>query len=611
MKKMGFVLSFAFLLLHAPLALAQDNTTTVLTLDGEPRFEWNKEYYPHVNPNAPKGGTLRLYASGSFDSLHNFIARGMFAAGLGFIYDSLGETAPDNRIFETYPHIAEKFLVAEDSSSIIFYINPKARFHDGKAITAEDVAFSFETLTQKGAPTYKQYYASVDKVEVLSPLEVRFTFKEKNNKELPLILSQLPVLPKHYWQDKDFTKPHLEPPLGSGPYKVKSFDPGSFVEYERVKDYWASELPPNKGRYNFDIIRYEYYRDVTVAREAFKAGAFDLYIESTAKAWATSYTGNAVEQGHIKREEIRTNRSQGMYGFFFNTRRPVFTDIRVREAIARIFDFEWTNRALFYGEYTRTNSYFSNSSLASSGLPSEAEKALLEPYKDQLPPKLLTHEFVLPKNQGDGNIRAQMAQALEELREAGWTMQDGLMKNGKGEKLEFTIILTSNTLQRVILPFRENLKRIGITLHVAMIDQTQYVNRIRAFDYDMFISRVPQSHNPGNEQRNLFTSNAADIQGSRNYSGIKSPVVDALVERIILAQNREEVVTATKALDRVLLWGHYVIPGWYTDRAKVAYWNKFAHSDVPPVNGVDYFSWWVDSEAEKVLHTSDTGYGKQ
>ncbi len=599
------------ILLQGSLGLAEEITTDILTMGGKSNYKWNKEYYPHVNPDAPKGGTLRLYARGSFDSLHSFIPRGLSAAGLGFLYDTLGENMPDSRLFETHAAIAEKFSVAKDSSYITFHINPKARFHDGKPITAEDVAFSFNILTQKGAPTYKQYYASVDKVEVLSPLQVRFTFKEKNNKELPLILAQLPILPKHYWQDKDFSKPNLTPPLGSGPYKIKSFDAGNFIVYERVKDYWAKDLPANKGRFNFDTIHYEYYRDGTVAREAFKAGAFDIYVETTDKSWATAYTGNAVEKGHIKREEVDTNRSQGMYGFFFNTRQPVFSNIKVREAIARIFDFEWTNKALFYNQYTRSNSYFTHSELASQGLISEAEKAILEPYKEQLPPEIFDKEFILPKTKADGNIREQMVQSIKDLQEAGWTLQDGLMKNAKGEKLEFTLILVSNTLQRVVLPFRENLKRIGITMNVALIDQTQYVNRIRDFDYDMFLSRIPQSNHPGNEQRNYFTSKAADIRGSRNYSGIKSPVVDALIERIITAKDRTELMNLTKALDRVLLWGHYVIAGWYSATARVAYWNKFAHTTVPPANGIDYFSWWIDEKAEKDLQNSNTGYGKQ
>ncbi len=583
----------------------------VLRIDNSEQYEWNGEHYPHVNPNAPKGGTLRLSGRGSFDSLHGFIPRGMAAMGIGFIYDTLGESVPDSRIFETHGLIAEAFSVAPDSSFITFHINPKARFHDGTPITAEDVAFTFTTLMEKGAPYYKQYYASVDKVEVLDTLDVRFTFKEKNNRELPIILAQLPILPKHYWADKDFTKPSLTAPLGNGAYKVKDVSPGNYIEYERVADYWAKDLPVNKGRNNFDVLRYEYYRDETVAREAFKAGTFDLYTEGTAKSWATAYTGKAVDAGFIKKEEFATNRSQGMYGFFFNTRRDIFKQIQVRKALGLIFDFEWTNKALFYDAYVRSNSYFSNSDLAAKGLPSPEELALLKPFEDSLPKEVFTTPFTIETTKGDGNIRAQMAQALKLLEEAGWKLQDGVMQNAQGSPLRFSVLLSSASLQRIILPYRENLARLGIDLQVAVVDPTQYVSRVRTFDYDVIISRVPQSSHPGNEQRNYWTSEAADTQGSRNYAGVNLPVVDALVEKIILAKNRQEVLTASHALDRVLLWNYYVVPGWYSPVTRVAYWDKFAHSPVPPANGVDIFSWWLDEEAEKRLLNSQTGYGNQ
>ncbi len=598
--------------LNSPLAFAGEVTTDTLTIDGKPSFKWNKQYYPHVNPDAPKGGSLRLHSTGSFDSLNPFIARGISAGGIStFVYETLGQNVPDNRLSEVHGLIAEKFSVANDKSYVTFHINPKARFHDGKPITAEDVAFSFSVLMEKGAPSIKQYYASVDKVEVLDKLAVRFTFKEKNNKELPVILSQLPVFPKHYWQDKDFSKPTLTPPLGSGPYRIKKLDPGSSIEYARVEDHWAKDLPEAKGRNNFDTVTIEYYRDQTVAREAFKAGAIDVFFENIAKDWATAYTGKAVEQGHILREEVATHSPQGMVGFFFNTRRPVFSDVRVRSAIARLFDFEWSNKTLFYNAYSRSYSFFTNSELASLALPSDAEKAILMPYKDQLPEKIFTEKFVIPTNKGDGNIREQMRLALQELQAAGWALKDGSMRNAKGEKLEFTLLLDGKTFERVSLPFRENLARLGITMHVTIVDPTQYVNRVREYDYDMIYAGASQSNSPGNEQRYYFSSHAADTKGARNYAGVKSPVVDALVERIISAKNREELINVTRAMDRVLLWGHYVIPGWYFDKQRVAYWNKFSKSNVAPVAGVDFLSWWINPEAEKKLHNSNTGYGKQ
>ncbi len=611
MRLFYILLFLGISLSHISPAVAESITTDILSINDKPSFQWNKEHYPHVNPDAPKGGTLRLHGDGSFDSLNPFIARGISAVGIGHLYETLGENVPDNRAFEIHGLIAEKFTVAKDKSYITFHINPKARFHDGKPITAEDVAFTFTQLMDKGAPIYKQYYASVDKVEVLSPLEVRFTFKEKNNKELPLILTQLYVLPKHYWQDKDFGKPFLTPPLGSGPYAIKKVNPGSSIEYERVKDHWAKDLPSHKGRNNFDNIIYEYYRDDTVAREAFKAGAIDIFFENVAKSWATAYESAAIKNGHIKREILETNAPHGMDGFIFNVRRPIFADVKVREAIARLFDFEWTNKAIFYDNYYRTYSYFSNTDMAALGLPSEAEKALLEPHKDILPQEVFTQEFVLPKNTGDGNIREQMVKSIQDLQKAGWTLQDGVMKNAKGEKLEFTLLMNSKFLERVILPFRKNLARIGITMHLAVVDATQYVNRVRDFDYDMIYAMLPQSNNPGNEQRNYFGTVSADTKGSRNYAGVKSPVVDALVERIITAQNREELKAASSAMDRVLLWGHYIIPGWHFSRVRVAFWDKFARSSIAPATGVDYMSWWIDPEAEKALKNSNTGYGKQ
>ncbi len=609
---------FAFVSMHAfapqgvsqTMQESQEVVTDVLTLDGVPKFAWNKRHYPHVNPDAPKGGTLRLSARGSFDSLHRFIARGLPAAGLGLTYDTLGTDVPDRSLFEIHGLIAEKFAVAKDRSYITFHINPKARFHDGSPITAEDVAFTFNILMEQGAPSYKQYYASVSGVEVLAPLEVRFTFKDTTNKELPLIMAQLPVLSKAYWQGKDFSKPSFDIPLGNGPYKVHEFSAGSYIELERVKDYWAADLPVNKGRFNFGALRYEYFRDETVSREAFKAGSFDLYMEATAKSWATAYTGRAVENGDIVREEISLNYPQGMYGFFFNTRRPLFEDVRVRRAIGLLFDFEWSNKALFYNQYQRSYSYFTNSELASSGKITPEEEALLRPYADTLPKEIFTEVFSVPKTKGDGTMREEMTEALKLLSAAGWNMQDGVMKNAQGEALEFSFILSSPTLQRTIMPFRNNLKRLGITMNIAVIDQTQYVNRIRSFDFDMILSRIPQGNYPGNEQRNNWTSNAAKTEGTRNYIGVNLPVVDELVERIINAQDRESLITAARALDRVLLWHYYVVPGWYSSTSRIAFWRKLAHNGLRDVEWVDVFSWWIDAKAEAELLASDTGYGK-
>ncbi|MFV0421040.1 extracellular solute-binding protein [Oleidesulfovibrio sp.] len=582
----------------------------VMTMGDAPQFAWNGKHFPHANPDAPKGGTLSLAARGNFDSMHAYIARGLPAAGIGFTVDTLGVGAPDHTIFEYYGLIAESFEVSDDLSHVTFHINPAARFHDGMPITAEDVAYTFRLLMEYGAPRYKQYYASVQGVEVLSARSVRFTLTEKNNAELPVILAQLPVLPKHYWEKHDFSKPSLTPAVGSGPYKVKDFSLGSYVEYELVTDYWAKDLPVNKGRYNFGTIRYEYFRDETVAREAFKAGEFDFYSEGTAKAWVSAYTGPAVKAGHIKREELTTNRPMGMYGFIFNTRKDFFADRRVRQAISLLFDFEWTNKAIFHNAYTRSTSYFSNSELASSGVPSESELAVLRPFADQLAPEVLTEPYHVPVTKGDGNVREQMRQALSLLQQAGWQLKDGTLQNAAGQRFEFSILLRSASLNRVVLPFRRNLGRIGINMHVSLVDPTQYVNRIRSFDYDMIMGRVPQSSSPGNEQRSYWTSSAADTTGSGNYAGVRSAVVDALVEHIIASADREELVTNCRALDRVLLHGAYFIPGWYSSVIRIAYWDKFRRSDLQPATGFDMHSWWVDEEAEKALRATATGYGK-
>jgi len=598
-------LAVAALILGALPAPARE--TAVLSL-GSAQYQWNGLHFNHADPGAPKGGAVRLGARGNFDSLHAYIARGITAAGIGLTVDTLGEAAPDHGVFEFHGLVARSFEVAPDNSWVTFHLNPAARFHDGAPMTADDVAFTFKALTEQGAPTYRQYYAAVERVEVLAPLAVRFYFSERDNAELPLILAQLPVLPRHYWQGRDFTAPTLTPPLGSGPYRVRDFALGSFVEYERVADYWGADLPVNRGRYNFDTIRYEYYRDETVAREAFKAGELDIYTEGTAKAWASAYEGPALAAGHIRREEIASNKPQGMYGFVFNTRRPVFAERAVRQALTLAFDFEWTNKALFHGAYTRCDSFFSNSGFASRGVPGAGELALLEPLAGQLPPEVLDKPYAVSPLTGDGNIRPVIGPALELLGRAGWTLRDGRLVDGTGRQMEFTLLLASASLNRVVLPLQRNLDRLGVRMNVALVDPTQYVNRVRGFDYDMILTRMPQSASPGNEQRSFWGALAADTPGSRNYAGVRSPAVDALVDAIIAAPDRTRLTDACRALDRVLLWGAYVIPGWYSATTRVAYWNRFARAATAPASGIDLHSWWVDPALDGQLRGANAGY---
>ncbi len=587
----------ALLLLIAPapaLAAADGEPSHGIAMHGELKYGPDFTNFEYANPDAPKGGSVVFSAIGTFDSLNPYILKGVPAAGLGLVFQSLTANSLDEP-FSEYGEIAERITVPEDRSWVIFDINPRARWQDGRPITPEDVIFSLEILKTKGHPFYRAYYKDVVKVEKLGPRRVKFTFAPGTNRELPLIVGQMPVLPKHYWEGRDFAKVTLEPPLGSGPYRIKEVDPGRTIVYERVKDWWAADLPVNKGRYNFDEVRYEYYRDANVALEAFKAGRYDIRLENVSKFWATAYEGPALEAGWIQKVEIPIERPAGMQAFVFNTRRSIFKDRRVRQALAYAFDFEWTNKALFYGAYARTDSYFENSELEAVGLPGPKELELLEPFRDQLPPEVFTTDYEPPKTDGSGNIRRNLRTALKILREAGWEVRDGRLTNVEsGEVMRFEILLVSPSFERVVAPFVKNLARLGIEATYRTIDAAQYQNRLNEFDFDMIVTVWGQSLSPGNEQRNFWSCEAARTPGSRNYAGICDPVVDALVEKLIQAPTREDLVAAARALDRVLLWGHYVIPHWYIPYARVAYWDKFGRPAINPKHGLDLFTWWID-----------------
>ena len=410
------------------------------------------------------------------------------------------------------------------------------------------------------------------------------------------------MLPKHWWEGKDFANPPFEPPLGSGPYRVKGFESGRSVTYERVEDYWGRDVPAMRGRWNADTIRYEYFRDRDIATEAFKAGAFDLRLENSSKRWATAFDFPGLSAGMAIKEEIPHENVAGMQGFVFNTRRPVFQDRQVREAIGYAFDFEWTNKVLMYDAYTRTDSYFDNSDLGSSGLPEGAELALLEPFRDRLPPELFTRPFTVPKTDGSGNPRQNLRAGLALLRDAGWQVKDGVMRNAEGAALSFEILLVSPDMERIVLPFAANLRQLGVQASVRTVDPAQYQNRVRDFDFDMIVGSFGQSQSPGNEQREYWSSAAADLKGSRNVIGVEDPVVDALIERVIQAPDREALETATRALDRVLLWGHYVVPHFHSTSYRLIYWNKFGKPEVSPKYGFGFpDTWWVDSEKVAAL----------
>ncbi|RRJ84896.1 extracellular solute-binding protein [Aestuariirhabdus litorea] len=609
---LGAVLSINALLLSAS-ELPKVHNSHGIAMHGSPKYAQGFTHFEYANPEAPKGGLLRLavISSGGFDSLNPFIVKGISAAGIGYLgssylYESLTSRSNDEA-FTEYGRIAERIEWPDDRSWVTFHLNPKARFHDGEPITAEDVSYTFELLTTQGHPLYRTYYKNVKQVSVIDTRTIRFDFEAGDNRELVLIVGQMPILPKHYWQERDFNSTGLEPPLGSGPYRIKSVDAGRSISYERVKDYWGADLPINRGHYNFDEIRFDYYRDDTVAIEALRAGEYDYREENSARNWATLYEGKPFEQQLMVKEALPNSNPTGMQGFVYNTRRELFSDPRVREALAYAFDFEWTNRNLFYSAYTRTESYFSNSELAARGLPSEEELELLNPYRDQLPERVFSEAYHPPKTAGDGNIRRNLGIAMRLLKEAGWEIRNKqLTHSATGKTFTFEMLLTSQAFERVVLPFKKNLERLGITMEVRMVDTQQYIQRVRSFDFDMIVGGFGQSSSPGNEQRDFWHSSQADHQGSRNQIGIQNPVIDGLIDTLIAAGSREELITATRALDRVLLWNFYVIPNWHITSDRIIYWNKFGRPQQLPEYGVSLDTWWYDASKAARINNPQT-----
>jgi len=600
----SLVLAIAGFLLAGASAAAVHHAHAI-AMYGKPKYPADFQYFDYVNPQAPKGGELRLGAEGTFDSFHPYIAKGN-AISTGSIETLLTESGDEP--FTAYGLIAESIDWPDDRSWVIFTLRPEARWHDGEPITPDDVIWSFKTLTSKGLPQYRFYYRSVTKVEKLGPRQVRFLFSEKNNRELPIIVGQIPILPQHYWASHDFTKTTLQPPLGSGPYRITSFEAGRYVVQERVKDYWGKDLPVNKGLYNFDRIRTVYYRDAVAIRLALKSGNIDFRQENQAKAWALDYDVASVRKAWLNKERVPHQLPTGMQGFVFNTRRALFQDPRVREALGYAFDFEWTNRNLFFNGYTRTASYFSNSDLAARDLPNAQELAILGPYRGKIPERVFTTQFKPPATDGSGWPRQNLLQARKLLRQAGWQIQNMQLVNIRtGKPFRFEILLVAQAFERIVLPFARNLKRLGIEARVRLVDQSQYINRLRSFDYDMLITVWGQSENPGNEQRSYWTSAAAKQSGSRNLAGIQDPVVDQLVDGIISASDRKQLVAYTRALDRVLLWSFYVIPNWHIAANRVLYWDKFSHPAVPVKVGVMVNRWWFDQRKAATLKARRAG----
>lgn len=601
MKKFIFLVYCCLFLISVPAYSAEH----AIAMFGEPKYAEGFDHYDYVNPDAPKGGTLKLASIGTFDNLNPHILKGVSADGLGYLYDTLMVSSSDEH-FTKYGLVAKKIDVADDNSSVTFYLRKEARFHDGAPMTAEDVVFTFNTIMEKGHPFYRSYYGEINKAEALDDYTVKFSFSNKENRELPLIIGDLPIISKAYYQKNEFDKTTLEPPLGSGPYKIKNFEQGRWINYERVDDYWAKDLPVNKGKYNFDIIQYDYYRDATVAIEAFKSGQYDFREENISKVWATAYDFPAKKDGRVIQEMIDHDIPAGMQAFAFNTRLDKFKDPKVREALSYTMDFEWENQSLFYGVYFRSRSFFQNSDFAAEGLPDEAELKLLEPYRAKLDPRVFTQEYNPPKTDGSGNNRDMLLKADKLLTEAGWVIRDMKRVNGKtGEHMTINFMLSSPTFERVVAPMLKNLKKLGIEGSMRVVDSAQYIKRMEGFDFDIMVNVWAQSNSPGNEQADFWHSSQADIPGSRNLVGIKNPAVDAMVDKIIKARTREELISACHALDRILQWNFYVIPNWYLGQFRLIYWNKFSRPDIQPPYAMGLDNWWHDKEkAEKIRNNN-------
>jgi microcin C transport system substrate-binding protein len=570
-----------------------------LSAFGELKYPADFRHFEYVNPDAPKGGRLAMIGTAgrtTFDSFNNFIIKGDRAQGLEYLYDSLMARALDEPD-AVYGLIAESADLAADKMSVTFKLRPEAKFADGTPVTAGDVVFSFEALKglkEKGLPEITIPLRDVVKAEALDPLTVRYTFQGNLVRDLPLVVAELPVLPQAFYAKHALDETSLEKPLGSGPYAIKDFKPGTYVTYARRPDYWAKDLPVVRGRFNFDELRYDYYRDRTVELEALKAGNIDFREEFTSIDWATGYDIPAVKEGRLIRLVMPDERPSGAQGFFINTRREPFKDKRVREALGLAFDFEWSNKNLFFELYKRTHSFFENSDMKASGPPSPEELALLEPYKDKLSPDVFGEPYAPPVTDASGRDRRYLKRARDLLNEAGY---------GEGGKtLNVEILSFESGFDRIILPYIENLKRIGINASLRRVDPAQYERRMKTFDFDMTTQRYSLRLTPGVEVKSYWGSDAADMNGSFNLAGIKDPVIDALIDKVIEAKSRAELVTATRALDRVLRAGHYWVPHWYKGEHNVAFWDKYARPAVKPKydEGVIETWWYAPDKAEKL-----------
>ena len=567
-----------------------------LSLFGKPELPRGFAHFPYVDESAPKGGSLRIAAIGSFDNLNQFTIKGNAASGLGLIHDTL-MTGSLDEASAGYGLIAEAVKHAADYSSVSFRLNKNAKFSDGSPITVDDVAFSLTAL-KKAHPFYRAYYADVVGYDIAGPHEITFRFGQMGNRELPMILGQLPILKKAYWnaEGRSLAETSLDIPPVSGAYEIAKLDTGRAITYQRRADYWAKDLNVNIGKNNIDRITYVYFGDDTVAFEALKAGEIDFRREFSSRVWATGYGTPAVKSGTMVRETVTLENSAGMQGFVFNLRRPRFNNIHVREALNWAYDFEWTKKNLFYGQYARTGSFFQGSELSARGMPSAGELALLTPLRDKLPAKTFDPLFENPVTDASGNIRRNLRKARALFEKAGWTIKDGkLQKDGVTFTIEF--LLVQPAFERIVAPYIKNLAKLGIEAKLRSIDPTQYQNRVTNYDYDAVVMSFGQSLSPGNEQRDYWSSAAADRPGGRNYIGIKDAAVDALIEKLIFARSRQELVTATRALDRVLISNHYIMPQWHAPHERLAYWQGLARPANMPKYGLGFPTiWWKEKQ---------------
>jgi len=583
-----------------------DNGRHGLSAFGDLKYAPDFTHFAWVNPDAPKGGrisTIGTAALTTFDSFNSFILKGDPAQGLELLFDSLMTRATDEPD-ALYGLVAASAEPAADGSTLTFRLRQEAKFADGSPLTAEDVVFSFVTLKEKGHPSYRVLLRDVVKAEALDALSVRYTFEGAQVRDLPLVVAGLPILSKAYYTSHDFEQTTLEPPLGSGPYSIGDFKQGTFVSYRRRADYWGKDLPVMRGRFNFEEIRYEYYRDRTAALESFKAGAYDLREEFTARDWATGYDVPAVKQGRIVLATLADENPSGAQGFFLNMRRPKLADVRVRKALDYAFDFEWTNKNIFYGLYKRTESFFENSDMKATGKPSPAELALLEPFRTELPPEVFDAPYTAPVSDGSGQDRKLLRDAARLLSEAGYEVKGGKRVSASGEPLNLEFLITDPVSERILLPYVKNLEALGISASVRRIDPAQYERRVKSFDFDVVTTRYVLRLTPGAEMRNFWGSEAAKVEGSFNLAGISQPAVDALIAKAVEAKSRDQLITATRALDRVLRAGHYWVPQWYKAVHNIAYWDKFGRPAVKPRYDRGIIdSWWYDADKAAKLKT--------